>query len=688
MGHGVRVEMEGRKALVICGSRNKRDYCDYNSVEEAVKHLISKGVAPGDITVLLDMSSIFANTTVDEKHYIHSPRSGVAVYRRLVNLGVSVEDCEFGVTDMGAIIGRLSDGTNKLLIVFVNHGNGLGLGIPAGSLTVAEQKRVISRYLVKPDLDVLFVICASSAGGFIFQVCGGATSPWDGISFLTSTPGDQTCLSTKLVKFADGKFEIRTVEFMSAFQYVTAPLTGQNPTSVVAVSDAMNVSPFGGFEARAFPAKDAARAMIDVTEFVGSTAIVQVGPQFDDFPRTGERLDTAVPKSIGVYVTSPEIQPAVTGKVAGDVSDFFSLAKAGGGGAFTGSPLPDVFLRVAASRSGTTVEELLATSQLPEHEDDKLIEFRRWWMKTFGPPPTRFAHAWYRCFWLVIPSLFDLDDAKALALELQAAKPSPPIIRSVVDDNYKFVQLVRLLNGDASQGRAAVFVLTKAVAGYLAELLRRLLAGRAVCMLGGGLSGSAREAAVAEFTSSENAVLVTTDVAAKGIGIEKVEWVIQFDAPQDLPMFVHQAGRASRSTIVFERGHEKAVFDRFQRESSVDMTRSVLPVPDDAEATLRTLREWIRCELALYKSSESAMTSYVLAYNKHKQRDLQGMDGVDFIAICNSFGLVHVPDLPQLQTDRLRVSEFNARWKGFYQPHADQKPSDPVCERRGMDECV
>jgi hypothetical protein len=184
------VKMRGRKALVICGSCHKRDFCDYLAVERTVRSLIEKGIRRKNITVVFDPSPLTTAPDLEEEHYIHSARAGGEILERFRGLGVNVVECAFTGVDLCSVLDKVTRGAKKLLIVFVNHtGTSAGLGLPKGELSVGCLKSLVSEYLNKASLDVLFVICAGSAGEFIRSVCDGGVSPWEGVSFVTSTPG-------------------------------------------------------------------------------------------------------------------------------------------------------------------------------------------------------------------------------------------------------------------------------------------------------------------------------------------------------------------------------------------------------------------------------------------------------------------------------------------------------------------
>ena len=63
----------------------------------------------------------------------------------------------------------------------------------------------------------------------------------------------------------------------------------------------------------------------------------------------------------------------------------------------------------------------------------------------------------------------------------------------------------------------------------------------------GNKSQSQREKALARFESGDVATLVATDVAARGIDVDRISHVINFDAPEDRDAYVHRVGRTGRA---------------------------------------------------------------------------------------------------------------------------------------------
>jgi superfamily II DNA/RNA helicase len=112
-----------------------------------------------------------------------------------------------------------------------------------------------------------------------------------------------------------------------------------------------------------------------------------------------------------------------------------------------------------------------------------------------------------------------------------------------VDAAGKAEALVELLR--AEPGLALVFVRTKRGADRLVRKLRS--AGLGAEAMHGDMSQPARERALRRFEARQVDVLVATDVAARGLDVDSVSHVINFDPPEDHRGYVHRVGRTGRA---------------------------------------------------------------------------------------------------------------------------------------------
>jgi ATP-dependent RNA helicase RhlE len=107
----------------------------------------------------------------------------------------------------------------------------------------------------------------------------------------------------------------------------------------------------------------------------------------------------------------------------------------------------------------------------------------------------------------------------------------------------KLDTLVDLL--DAEVGLSLVFVRTKRGADRLTDKLKRR--GVSVVAMHGDMGQSQRERALDRFRNGKATTLVATDVAARGLDLEDIAHVINFDPPDDDKGYVHRVGRTGRA---------------------------------------------------------------------------------------------------------------------------------------------
>jgi superfamily II DNA/RNA helicase len=136
--------------------------------------------------------------------------------------------------------------------------------------------------------------------------------------------------------------------------------------------------------------------------------------------------------------------------------------------------------------------------------------------------------------------------SNAVRVEAGAAPGKPAEVghRFVsVKQDTKVDTLVKELG--AADDLTLVFVRTKRGADRLARALSRR--GIPAGALHGDMSQSAREKSLARFESGQVAALVATDVAARGLDLDRITHVINYDPPQDHDGYVHRIGRTGRA---------------------------------------------------------------------------------------------------------------------------------------------
>jgi ATP-dependent RNA helicase RhlE len=175
------------------------------------------------------------------------------------------------------------------------------------------------------------------------------------------------------------------------------------------------------------------------------------------------------------------------------------------------------------------------------------------------------------------------DLADQLLHDFETVQVAPPATTvELVDQEVFFVEkndkrllLVDVLR-DSKMSRVLVFSRTKHGANRIAEHLEKeRISAEAIH---GNKSQNARERALANFKAGKTRVLVATDIAARGIDIDDVTHVVNFDVPEVPETYVHRIGRtgragASGSSLTFCEVEERADLRAIEK-----LTRQHLPV--------------------------------------------------------------------------------------------------------------
>jgi ATP-dependent RNA helicase RhlE len=115
----------------------------------------------------------------------------------------------------------------------------------------------------------------------------------------------------------------------------------------------------------------------------------------------------------------------------------------------------------------------------------------------------------------------------------------------LVDAAQKRDILVELFKGDAAMSRTIVFTRTKRGADKVMKHLET--AGIAAAAIHGNKSQGQRERALAAFKAGQVRALVATDIAARGIDVDSVSHVVNFELPEVPESYVHRIGRTARA---------------------------------------------------------------------------------------------------------------------------------------------
>jgi ATP-dependent RNA helicase DeaD len=133
-----------------------------------------------------------------------------------------------------------------------------------------------------------------------------------------------------------------------------------------------------------------------------------------------------------------------------------------------------------------------------------------------------------------------------------------------------------------------VFVRTKNETETLAEKLRAR--GYSAMAINGDVAQVQRERTVNQLKAGKLDILVATDVAARGLDVERISHVVNYDIPTDTESYVHRIGRTGRAgrsgdSIAFVTPRERHLLRAIEKATKQPLTQMQLPTVDDVNAT-------------------------------------------------------------------------------------------------------
>ncbi len=150
--------------------------------------------------------------------------------------------------------------------------------------------------------------------------------------------------------------------------------------------------------------------------------------------------------------------------------------------------------------------------------------------------------------------------------------------------------LTRILEVENFEGMI-VFVRTKNETETLAEKLRAR--GFSALAINGDVPQATRERTVEQLKSGKLDILVATDVAARGLDVERISHVVNYDIPIDTESYVHRIGRTGRAgrsgaAISFVTPRERHLLTAIERATRQPLTQMQLPSVEDVNVTRLT----------------------------------------------------------------------------------------------------
>ncbi len=172
---------------------------------------------------------------------------------------------------------------------------------------------------------------------------------------------------------------------------------------------------------------------------------------------------------------------------------------------------------------------------------------------------------------------------KPAQIELAVSKPNDKIIQSAyICYERQKAMLVRQLFLDTSLEKVIIFSGSKIKVKEVTRTLRGL--GLSVAEMHSDLDQSERDKTMYDFKNGKVHILIATDIVSRGIDIDDIRVVINYDVPKDAEDYVHRIGRTARASadglaITFVSEDEQDSFERIEQFLEKPIYR--LPIPEE-----------------------------------------------------------------------------------------------------------
>ncbi|EXJ60008.1 ATP-dependent RNA helicase HAS1 [Cladophialophora yegresii CBS 114405] len=214
----------------------------------------------------------------------------------------------------------------------------------------------------------------------------------------------------------------------------------------------------------------------------------------------------------------------------------------------------------------------------------------------------------------------------------------------IVPPETRFLLLFSFLKRNLKK-KVIVFMSSCNCVKYHCELLNYI--DLPVLELHGNLKQQKRTNTFFEFINASHGTLICTDVAARGLDIPSVDWIVQFDPPDDPRDYIHRVGRTARGSngkgrsLMFLQPNEVGFLSQL-KEARVPVVEFDFPTKKLVNIQSQ-LEKLIGQNYYLNKSAKDGYRSYLQAYASHSLRSVFDVNKLDLVKVAKSFGFASPP---------------------------------------------
>ncbi|XP_020341251.1 probable ATP-dependent RNA helicase DDX10 isoform X1 [Oncorhynchus kisutch] len=263
----------------------------------------------------------------------------------------------------------------------------------------------------------------------------------------------------------------------------------------------------------------------------------------------------------------------------------------------------------------------------------------------------------------------------------EKAKFSTP---ATLEQNYVVCELHQKVNMLFSfirshlQKKIIVFFACCKEVQYLFRVFCRLRPGMPILALHGKQQQMKRVEVYNDFIKKKNAVLFATDIAARGLDFPAVNWVLQFDCPEDANTYIHRVGRTARykeggeALLVLLPSEEKDMLSQLQVKK-VPINR-IQVNPEKLTSVQQKLEAFLAQEKEQKERAQRCFVSYLRSVYLMKNKDVFDVFQLKLQEYAASLGLAVAPRVRFLnKVQKQRADPGQSGGPGDVAPHEEEK---------------
>jgi ATP-dependent RNA helicase DDX55/SPB4 len=251
-----------------------------------------------------------------------------------------------------------------------------------------------------------------------------------------------------------------------------------------------------------------------------------------------------------------------------------------------------------------------------------------------------------------------------------------------INSSDKLAQLCAFLRQRAeANDKVIIFVLTCASVDFFAKVFSlssvREAAGLPsadsfpIMPLHGKMDPKKRIGIYDRFLVASSGALLCTDVAARGIDVPDVDWIVQYDPPQDPSFYVHRVGRTARagkrgSALILLLEHEASYTDLLALRNVPVVSRERIEIPADVDGepaprfSAKFICEAMQSEALLdrdvLEKGTKSFVSFIRGYKENDCKFIFRLEDLNIPSLALSFGLVKLPKVEELRALKVRYA--------------------------------